>query len=386
MYWMPFRCFVYVLHIGTGTPVFILALQDGRTYRSSPRTLPYLEKWWSGSLHPSSPSSGHPRALRNLFSAGCRREDGAAFCPRGSVRFRAGTHVHDFSRASAPSELCERPPLLILHPLWSRMRVSYGHAACRLFRGTQCRRSRGASGLWSCPRLMDRQGLSPLPVPFLTFDACPGIGPHIRALSAPPGLRMLLPRHPYIPPPSAWQWPGHHVGSSPVTGQLAQLAPPLGPSAPTTGFPDMVGRPSTVFLPQFQAVVPGTRPSSSLTPVVSAASMLRLRSPGSRPAHIDVRHQMDFTQMPGGLRPLPPAQGFPLPSSIQPLPVSLPSTGLPGAQDFARLQTMGRLTTQPHLQEKAVLRRLCQWPGSFPRFNPFWPLCRTGTCSMWRAC
>ena len=60
---------------------------------------------------------------------------------------------------------------------------------------------------------MERQGLSPLPVPFPTFDACPGIGPHIRALSASPKLRMPLPRHPYIPPPSAWQWPGHDVGS-----------------------------------------------------------------------------------------------------------------------------------------------------------------------------
>ena len=133
-------------HIGTGTPVFILALQDGRTYGSSPRTLPYLEKWWSGALHPSSSSPGHLRALRNLSSAGCRRDDGAAFCPRGSVRFCAGTHVHDFSRASAPSELCERPPLFILYPLQSRMRDSCGHAVCSLFRGTQCRRSRGASG------------------------------------------------------------------------------------------------------------------------------------------------------------------------------------------------------------------------------------------------
>ena len=123
--------------------------------------------------------------------------------------------------------------------------------------------------------LMERQGLSPLPVPFPTFDACPGIGPHIRALSAPPGLRMPLPRHLYIPPLSAWQWPGRDVGSSPVTGQPAQLAPPPGPSAPTTCFPDTVGRPSTVLLPQFQAVVPGTRPSSPPTPVVSAASMPR---------------------------------------------------------------------------------------------------------------
>ena len=329
-------------HIGTGSPVFILALQYGRIYGSSPRTLPYLAKRCSGALHPSSPSPGHPRALRNSSSAECRRDDGAALCPRGSVQFRAGTHVHDFSRASAPSELCERPLLLILHPLRNRMRVSCGHAVCSLFRGTQCCRWRGASRLWTCPRLMERQGLSPLPVPFRTFDACPGIRPYIRALSAPPRLRMPLPRHPYIPPPLAWQWPGH-VGSSPVTGQPAQLVPPPGPSAPTTVFPDMVGRPSTVLLPQFQAVVLGTRPSSSPTPVGSAASMPRLRSPGSRPAHIDVCHRMDFTQMPGGPRPLPPAQGFPLPFSIQPLPVSSPSTGLPGAQDFARLQTTGRL-------------------------------------------
>ena len=109
---------------------------------------------------------------------------------------------------------------------------------------------------------MERQGLSPLPVSFPTFDACPGIGPHIRALSAPPGLRMPLPWPLYIPPLLAWQWPGRDVGSSPVTGQPAQLAPPPGPSAPTTGFPDTVGRPSTVLLPQFQAVVLGTRPSS----------------------------------------------------------------------------------------------------------------------------
>ena len=61
---------------------------------------------------------------------------------------------------------------------------------------------------------------------------------------------------------------------------------------------------------------------------------------------------MDFTPVPGGTRPLPPAQGFPLPSSIQPLPMSSPSTGLSGAQDFARLQTTGRLTTELHLQEK----------------------------------
>ena len=208
------------------------------------------------------------------------------------------------------------PLLLILHPPRSSIRVSCGHAVCSLFRGTQCHRSHRASGLWSCPRLMERQSLSPLPVPFLTFDACPGIGPHISALSAPPRLRMPLPRHPYIPPPSAWQWPGHDVGSSPVSGQPAQLAPPPGPSAPTTGFPDMVGWPSTVLLPQFQAVVLGTRPSSSPTPIVSAASMPRLRSPGSRPAHVDVRHRMDFTQMSGGPRPLPPAQGFPLPFSI----------------------------------------------------------------------
>ena len=166
---------------------------------------------------------------------------------------------------------------------------------------------------------------------------------------------MPLPWPLCIPPLSAWQWPGRDVGSSPVTGQPAQLAPPPGPSAPTTGFPDTVGRLSTVLLPQFQAVVPGTRPSSPPTPVVSTASMPRLWSPGSRPADVEVRHQMDFTPVPGGPKPLPPAQGFPLPSYIQPLPVSSPSTGLPGAQDFARLQTMGRLTTQLHLQERAGL-------------------------------
>ena len=140
-----------------------------------------------------------------------------------------------------------------------------------------------------------------------------------------------------------------------MTGQPAQLAPPPGPSAPTTGFPDTVGRPSIVLLPQFQAVVPGTRPSSPPTPVVSTARMPHLWSPGSRPADVEVRHRMDFTPVPGGPKPLPPAQGIPLPSSIQPLPVSSPSTGLSGAQDFAQLQTMGRLTTQLHLQEKAGL-------------------------------
>ena len=159
---------------------------------------------------------------------------------------------------------------------------------------------------------MERQGLSPLPVPFPTLDACPGIGPHIRALSAPPGL------------------------------------------TPTTGFPDTVGRLSTVLLPQFQAVVLETKPSSPPTPVVSAASTPCPRLPGSWSADVEVRHRMDFTQVPGGPRPLPPAQGFPLPSSIQPLPVSSPSTGIPGAQDFARLQTTGRLT-ELHLQEKASL-------------------------------
>ena len=87
---------------------------------------------------------------------------------------------------------------------------------------------------------------------------------------------MPVSRHLYIPPLSAWKWPGRDVGSSPVTGQPDQLAPPPGPSAPTTGFPDTVDRPSTVLLPQFQAVVPGTRPSSPPTPVVSAASMPRL--------------------------------------------------------------------------------------------------------------
>ena len=190
-----------------------------------------------------------------------------------------------------------------------------------------------------------------LSIPFPTIDACPGIGPHIRALSAPPGLRMPLPWPLYIPPLSAWQWPGRDVGSSPVTGQPAQLAPPPGSSAPTMGFPDTVGRSLTVCLPQFQAVVPGTRPSSPPTPVVSTVSMPRPRSP----ADVEVRNRMDFTPVPGGPRPLPPAQGFPLPSSIQPLPMSSPSTGLPGVQDFARLQTTWRQTTQLHLQEKAGL-------------------------------
>ena len=83
--------------------------------------------------------------------------------------------------------------------------------------------------------------------------------------------------------------------------------------------------------------------------------MPRPRSPASRPADIEVRHRMDFTPVPGGPRPLPPFQGFPLPSSIQPLPVSSPSTGLSGVQDFAWLQTTGRLTSQLHLQEKACL-------------------------------
>ena len=177
---------------------------------------------------------------------------------------------------------------------------------------------------------------------------------------------MPLPWPLYIPPLSAWQWPGRDVGSSPVTGQPAQLAPPPGSSAPTTGFPDTVGRPLTVLLPQFQAVVPVTRPSSPPTPVVSTASMPRPRFPGSRPADVEVRHRMDFTPVPGGPRPLPPAQGFPLPSSIQPLPVSSPSTGLPGVQDFVWLQTTWRLTTQLHLQEKAGLLAV----SSVTRYGP----------------
>ena len=74
---------------------------------------------------------------------------------------------------------------------------------------------------------------------------------------------------------SAWQWPGHDVGSSP-----AQLTPPPEPSAPTTGFPDTVDRPSTVLLPQFQAVVQGTRPSSPPNPVVSARCLLGFRARG----------------------------------------------------------------------------------------------------------
>ena len=56
--------------------------------------------------------------------------------------------------------------------------------------------------------VMERQGLSPLPVPFPNFDACPGVGPQIRASSAPPGLRMPFHRHLYIPAPLYWQWPG----------------------------------------------------------------------------------------------------------------------------------------------------------------------------------
>ena len=63
--------------------------------------------------------------------------------------------------------------------------------------------------------VMARQGLSPLPVPFLTYDACPGIGQQIRASSVSPGPRMLLSRNLYIPPLSAWQWRGHDAGQSP---------------------------------------------------------------------------------------------------------------------------------------------------------------------------
>ena len=74
--------------------------------------------------------------LRNLSSAGCRRDD-RAFCPRGSVRFRAGNHVHDFKRASAPSELCERPPCSSSTPCGAVWRVSCcGHAVRSLYRGT----------------------------------------------------------------------------------------------------------------------------------------------------------------------------------------------------------------------------------------------------------
>ena len=63
-----------------------------------------------------------------------------------------------------------------------------------------------------------RQGLSPLPVPFPTYGACPGIGQQIKASSVPPGRRMPLPRYLYIPPMLAWQWSGCDAGQSPVTG------------------------------------------------------------------------------------------------------------------------------------------------------------------------
>ena len=224
---------------------------------------------------PASPRtvSRTSRVLRNLPSAVCRRDDGTFFCTRGSVRFRARTHVHDVSRTSAPSKLCDRltPPPPLQSPtsflLWTgRLQLVLGDSAS-----------------WVMPKVgvpivstwvMERQGLSPLPVPFPTFDACLGVGPQIRASSAPPGLRMPLPRHLYIPAPSVWKWPGRHIGSSSETGQpSAQLAPPPGPSGLTTGFSDMVGRPPTVSLLQLQGLVPGSRTSSPPTPIVSAACM-----------------------------------------------------------------------------------------------------------------
>ena len=79
------------------------------------------------------------------------------------------------------------------------------------------------------------------------------------------------------------------------------------------------------------------------------------QSPGPQPADTNACSRMNFTLVPGDPRTLPHAQGFPLPSSSQLLPVSLPYTDLPGAQDFARLRTMGGLPSQPHPQQTAGL-------------------------------
>ena len=142
MYWMPFWCFVYVLHA-----LRFLSLRCRMKGPTKSKNSPLLGE--NGGQEPCIPQVPLQDImdLRNLSSAGCCRDDGAFFCPRGSVRFRAGNQVHDFYRASAPSELCERPPCSSSHPLRSHMRVScHGHAVRSLYRGTQCRQSRRAWG------------------------------------------------------------------------------------------------------------------------------------------------------------------------------------------------------------------------------------------------
>ena len=122
-----------------------------------------------------------------------------------------------------------------------------------------------------------------------------------------------------------------------------------GPSAPYYGFLWYGGQATQC------SSSPGTRTNFPPTPVVSATCMPCPQSPGPQPADTNACSRMNFTLVPGDPRTLPHAQGFPLPSSSQLLPVSLPYTDLPGAQDFARLRTMGGLPSQPHPQQTAGL-------------------------------
>ena len=289
-----------------------------------------------------------------MSSAWCCRDDGAFYSrPRGSVRFRVGIHVHDASRPLAPAELSERLPSSSSTPRgavwelpaadtpfagysWGLSAVSHverhGSDLVHISDGETGPISTSSPfpDLWCLPwdRTTDQGFVSST----WTQDAASQASLYFSSVSLAVACTWCSP--------------------SPVTGQpSAQLAPLPGPSAAAACIPDTVGRPSTVFLPQFQAVDRETRPNPSPTTTASAGSMPHPLLPGSRPADVDVLHQMDFTQVQGGPRPLLPAQGFPLPSYMQPLPVYSPSTGLPGAQDFTRLQTTGRLTSQPQLQD-----------------------------------
>ena len=196
--------------------------------------------------------------------------------------------------------------------------------------------------------VMERQGLSSLPVPFPTFDACPGVGPQIRASSAPPGLRMPLHRHLYIPAPLSWQWPG------PSCWLVIHDWPTFGAASPSTrtfnpynGFPWCSGKAVHCSPSSVAGCCPGNYDKFSNSHC-QRSQHARVSAGGCRCPPSDGFHTSAW-------RSLPPAQGFPLPSSSQLLPMSSPSTGLLGAQDFSLLQNMGRLTPQPCPQETAGL-------------------------------
>ena len=145
------------------------------------------------------------------------------------------------------------------------------------------------------------------------------------------------------PIPDLWCLPwGRPTDQSCFGPTWTQNVPLPGPSAPYYGFLWYGGQATRC------SSSPETRTNFPPTPVVSATCMPCPQSPGPRPADTDACSRMNFTLVPGDPRTLPHAQGFPLPSSSQLLPVSLPYTDLPGAQDFARLRTMGGLPSQPH--------------------------------------